>query len=58
MEMTNEERVDDLRAPWFNKILDKYLTLGTMYAEDYESLTPRQKDVIQTIKRALARINK
>jgi len=47
---------DDLRDRKFNKILDFYLQTGTMIAEDYVSLTPRQKDVIQCIKRAFARI--
>ena len=47
---------DELRTKEFNRIIDKYLTSGTMTAEDYESLTGRQIEVIQCIKRAFARI--
>jgi molybdopterin biosynthesis enzyme MoaB len=42
----------------FNKILDKYLTEGTMTSEEYELLDDEQKLIIQTIKRAFARLNK
>jgi hypothetical protein len=47
---------DELRTKEFNRIIDHYLTTGTMNAEDYESLTQIQKTVIQTIKRSFARI--
>jgi hypothetical protein len=42
----------------FNKVLDKYLTEGTMLSEDYENLDDLQKYVIQSLKRAFKRINK
>lgn len=50
--------MDELRTRWFNKVLDGYLTTGTMDGEDYEALTPAQREVVQCIKRALKRINK
>lgn len=41
----------------WNRILDKYLNKGIMSAEDYETLLPEQKQVINEIKKALKRIN-
>lgn len=52
--MTDEE----LRDKKFNHVLDRYLQTGTMTAFDYENLTSYQRDIIQCIKRAFARINK
>lgn len=48
---------DDLRDRKFNKILDSYLSTGTMLSGDYESLSARQKDVVQCIKRSFARLS-
>jgi hypothetical protein len=48
---------DDLRERDFNKILDKYLMTNTMEADVYEGLTVKQKECIQTLKRAFKRIN-
>lgn len=49
---------EELRDRRFNFVLDRYLATGTMSAYDYDDLTRSQKDVIQCIKRAFARINK
>lgn len=49
---------DELKDRDFNRKLDHFLTTNTMTAEDYATLTPRQIDVIQCIKRALARLPK
>lgn len=48
----------DLYDLGFNVILDKYLTTGEITASDYESMTPKQKEVIQCFKRAIKRITK
>ena len=42
----------------FNKVLDRYLTTNKMLSEEYEALDDEQKLIIQTLKRAFARINK
>ena len=47
---------DDLRDRWFNTVIDRYLTEGTMAPEDYARLTDNQQAVVQTIKRAFARL--
>ena len=40
----------------FNNLLDKYLSTGKMTPDEYEQLNDEQKFIIQTIKRAFARI--
>lgn len=42
----------------FNHLIDRYLSTGLMDADAYAELSPTQKDVVQTIKRAFARLNK
>jgi hypothetical protein len=56
--MTTPLIEDDLRTKEFNRISDKYFTDGSMTAEDYDSLTPRQRDCIQWAKRIFKRLNK
>ena len=57
MELTQTGLIDsELRERSFNTTLDQYLVSGTMTAEQYASLTPSQRAVIQCIKRAFARI--
>lgn len=46
---------DELRDRDFNRKIDFYLATARMTAEDYESCTRLQKDVIQVIKRAFKR---
>ncbi len=55
---SEEEVEDDLLNREFNRKLDRYLCTGQFDEEDYYYLTPRQRDVIQTIKRAIKRIIK
>jgi len=45
------------RLEW-NKVLDKYLSEGTMLSEDYERMGDEYKYVIQEIKKAFKRLNK
>lgn len=45
------------RLDW-NKILDKYLTEGTMSSYEYQNLADEYKFVIQEIKKAFKRLNK
>lgn len=47
---------DELKDKRFNKILDSFLQIEKTTLADYESLTPMQREVIQTLKRAFARI--
>jgi hypothetical protein len=56
--MTTPSTEDELKTKEFNRISDKYFTDGSMTAEDYESLTPRQRDCIQWAKRIFKRLNK
>lgn len=42
----------------FNKVIDTYLTKGTIESSQYESLSKEQQDIIQEIKRSFARLNK
>lgn len=51
-----EQRTNGLKELEFNKIIDKYLTINTMTADEYESLNDSQKNIIQTLKRAFKRI--
>jgi hypothetical protein len=44
-----------LKTPKMNEIVDDYL-LGKICADDYDGLNHLQKQVIQTIKRSLARL--
>lgn len=53
-----EEEQDELKSREFNKILDQYLIDGTISEDDYHRLTPKQRDVIQCIKRSIKRILK
>lgn len=39
----------------FNKVLDLYITKGTMTSEEYETMSPMQKDIIQAVKRSKQR---
>lgn len=50
----NHEGLGD--KEWRN-VLDKYLITNTMESNEYEQLSPRQKDIIQELKRAFKRIN-
>ena len=50
--------MDELYDRTFNHLIDRYLTTGTMDSEGYTNLSPRQKEVVQVIKRAFARLNK
>lgn len=47
---------DDLKTAEFNRITDRYMRAGVMASQDYEKLTPRQKDCIQWAKRAFNRL--
>ncbi len=58
MGMNGPNVYDELKTREFNKVIDKYLTEGTLDAEEYEECTPRQKDIIQTIKRSFQRLTK
>ena len=40
----------------FNNLLDEYLTTGKMLSDEYEQLNDEQKFIIQTLKRAFARL--
>lgn len=51
-----EQRTNGLKEIEFNRIIDKYLTINTMTADEYESLNDSQKNIIQTLKRAFKRI--
>jgi len=46
---------DELKDRGFNRLLDEYLVSASMSEEDYHSLTPKQRDVIQCLKRAFKR---
>jgi len=45
-----------LEPKLFNGVLDKYLVEEIMDSEEYVAMSPAQQDIIQTIKRAKARI--
>jgi hypothetical protein len=51
------ELADDLKDRNFNHLLDQYLATASMDELEYNQLTPRQRDVIQAIKRAFKRLS-
>ena len=48
--------MSELRDRNFNRIIDRYLTEGKVSAEDWDDLTPMQRDVVQVFKRSFKRI--
>ena len=44
------------RAEW-NKVLDGYLTVGTMPSDAYQRMSQKQVDMVQEIKKSMARLN-
>ena len=54
--LINPKDREGLDLKEFNTALDGYLTTNTMKVEVYESMSRKQKDVIQEYKRAIKRI--
>lgn len=52
-----ERPVNELPKKDFDQFIDTYLQGGNNHIEVYEKMSPAQKDIVQTIKRSLARIN-
>lgn len=48
---------EELRTREFNNLFDEYLRTAKMTADNYESLTPLQKTVVQCVKRAFNRMD-
>ena len=40
----------------YNKVIDSYLLGNSMHSEEYGAMSDKQKETVQVIKRALARI--